>query len=90
MELALIVGTNPRNVKRGPRVRMQAGHWKIRVDGQKDSILTLNCYDLPDKPFKTDAIENGASLILECSTTVETEFVNQGNEASISVFAELL
>jgi len=85
MELALLVGANPRNVKRGPRVRVHSGKWKIRVDGQKDSTLKLHFSDTST----TVEVQDGTPILLIDPTTVELEFTKQGNESSISVFAEL-
>lgn len=89
MELAMIVGTNPRNVKRGPRVRVQEGKWKLRIDGQKDSIMNIHLHHEKEATITSPAI-NGTVVVIDTPRTAEIEFVSQGNEASISVFAELL
>lgn len=89
MEMVLLVGANPRNIKQGPRVRLHEGKWKLRIEGQKDSIMRLHLFNETD-PIVTAPACNGDVHSVNEPSTAQIEFVNQGNEASISIFAELL
>ena len=89
MELVLLVGANPRNIKHGPRVRLHEGKWKLRIEGQKDTKLKITAYIDNGELFSAPAV-NGDILTYAEPATTQLELVNQGNEASISVFAELL
>ncbi len=41
MQLALLLGANPKTFKTGPIVRLPAGSWVVRVHGINSSVLAL-------------------------------------------------
>lgn len=89
MELVLLVGANPRNIKRGPRVRVHEGKWKLKVDGLKDSVGRVHLHHDQHETI-TSPLNNGDVLVVNEPRTVEIELISQGNEASLSVFIELM
>lgn len=45
MQLALILGANPKTLDKGPIVRLPAGTWTVIVHGMNSSVLSLNTTD---------------------------------------------
>jgi hypothetical protein len=97
VKLALIIDANPKYFRAlGNRIRLRQGKWVIRSEGMVDSIIAI--YHAPismDKATKQESygnfdkhmIEKDSELVLSGPAYCYVEFLKQGNEKSISMYA---
>ncbi len=83
MQMALLLGANPRNITRGPKVWLRPGKWRFDVDGVVDSQLSLHINP-------SLQVEVGIVFEIEEFQAVEIIIKKQGTEQTISAYAAAL
>lgn len=84
MRIALLIGANPKFVKHGPRVPVEAGKWGVVIDGLSNSRISIY-HNSPNRAFNTF---DGHVFSLEDNSVLEVRIVEAGSEHSISVYLE--
>lgn len=79
--ITLLCGADPRTCKRGPSVRLQAGHWKLYHDGFKDTLLTLVIESTSERIVS----RHDVVIELKRPEIVHLEFDHRGSEPFIIV-----
>lgn len=87
MQLALLVGANPRVCKEGPLVRLSKGFWNIRCVGVVDSELHLHAEGSADTIIP---LPNNVPPSIGGDRNVSLSISKAGSELFIGVFAELM
>jgi len=83
MQLALLIGANPKIARQGPVVRLPAGSWRFVIHGLNSSILSLH----------TDTAEIGelarnSTFNFGEGVDVHVKFKTRGVEDYLTVIAE--
>jgi hypothetical protein len=83
MQLALLIGANPRSCKHGPAVRLISGKWRLNVQGLEDSSLLLHVKGC----VCNDLVQHG--MVISCvePQEIQLHFGVRGNEKYITVVA---
>lgn len=84
MRLTLLCGANPLVSKRGPSVRLQAGRWKLHLEGVKGSTLVLEMESTSERM----SVQHDAEFVLETSEIVRVDWIERGRESFINILAE--
>jgi hypothetical protein len=79
MQLALLSGANPIQLREAPIVRLQAGNWRIDSD-HINSIMQIRVY-----PSMSEiAVDHGYVFRLNTPGEVQVEMIKRGTEKYIS------
>lgn len=81
--LALLVGARPQHCVEGPIVRLLPGHWILRIEGLKDSILVLTT-----ESFDSKELTDGFLFDTFEPADFQIKFQKRGTESFINVFAD--
>lgn len=86
MNIALMTSWNPRTLKSGPRVPVDAGKWRVILKGVVGTLLNLR-YNFPPHPtaITTFSVHDGYEFKLEQNVILSVLIIEAGNEPHISV-----
>jgi hypothetical protein len=98
MQLAILVGANPRAANSSARIRLRKGSWSLRFEGLLDSILIIHTLTPRAAPYGDQHIQyevagcakvDDLDLEIEHPTMVFLEWKYRGTEKAISINAHI-